>query len=47
MNDEKGKPMQDFGKNVEIWKRQPDGSWRCILDTWNSDLPAPPSSGSM
>jgi uncharacterized protein (TIGR02246 family) len=47
MNDDKGKPMQDFGKNVEIWKKQPDGSWRCILDTWNSDLPAAPSAGSM
>jgi uncharacterized protein (TIGR02246 family) len=42
MTDEKGKPVTDFGKNVEIWKRQADGSWRCIVDTWNSDLPATP-----
>jgi uncharacterized protein (TIGR02246 family) len=42
MTDEKGKPMTDFGKNVEIWKKQGDGSWRCIVDTWNSDLPANP-----
>ena len=42
MTDEKGKPVTDFGKNVEIWKKQGDGSWRCIVDTWNSDLPANP-----
>jgi uncharacterized protein (TIGR02246 family) len=42
MTDERGKPVTDFGKNVEIWKRQSDGSWRCIVDTWNSDIPADP-----
>jgi uncharacterized protein (TIGR02246 family) len=42
MTDAKGKPVADFGKNVEIWKKQADGSWRCIVDTWNSDLPATP-----
>ena len=29
---EKGKLVTDFDKNVEIWKRQTDGSWRCIVD---------------
>lgn len=38
-----GKPIADRGKNVEIWKKQPDGNWKCVLDTWNSDLPAAPS----
>ena len=42
MTNEQGKPVTDFGTNVEIWKKQPDGSWRCILDTWNSDLPVNP-----
>jgi uncharacterized protein (TIGR02246 family) len=42
MTDERGKPVTDFGKNVEIWKKQSNGSWRCIVDTWNSDLPATP-----
>jgi len=42
MTDQQGKPVTDFGKNVEIWKRQSDGSWRCIVDTWNSDLPSTP-----
>ena len=42
-NDAKGKPMTDHGKNVEIWKKQGDGHWKCIVDTWNSDLPAAPA----
>lgn len=44
-NDAKGKPVNDQGKILEIWKKQPDGRWKCAVDTWNSDLPAtPPSS---
>ena len=39
-----GKRTKDVGKNVEIWKKQPDGNWKCIVDTWNSDLPAAPPS---
>jgi ketosteroid isomerase-like protein len=40
--------VADRGKLLEIWKRQPDGSWKCAVDTWNSDgagtasPPAPP-----
>ena len=41
-NDAHGKPATDYGKIVEIWKRQPNGVWKCIVDTWNSDLPAAP-----
>lgn len=40
MNDIRGKPVADRGKTVAIWKKQPDGNWKCVLDTWNSDLPA-------
>jgi uncharacterized protein (TIGR02246 family) len=38
-----GKIVSDTGKNLEIWKKQSDGSWKCIVDTWNSDLPATPA----
>ena len=41
--DDGGKRATDRGKNVEIWKKQPDGHWKCIVDTWNSDLPATPA----
>jgi ketosteroid isomerase-like protein len=38
-----GKGATDSGKNVEIWKKQSDGHWKCIVDTWNSDLPTTPA----
>jgi len=40
MNDPSGKPVNDRGKYLEVMKRQSDGSWKCVADTWNSDLPA-------
>lgn len=36
-----GPPVNDTGKMVEIWKKQPDGQWKCIVDTYSSDLPIP------
>ena len=40
-----GKPMTDKGKYVEVWKKQSDGGWKCIVDMFSSDLPpaAPPA----
>ena len=46
MNDPKGNPLMDHGKYVEIWKKQSDGSWKCAVDTFNSDLPAAPPPAS-
>jgi ketosteroid isomerase-like protein len=34
-----GKPEADRGKYVEVWKKQPDGKWKCVADIYNSDLP--------
>jgi ketosteroid isomerase-like protein len=39
LKDSKGKAV-DSGKLVEVWKKQPDGKWKCVVDTYNSDLPA-------
>ena len=36
----KGKTSLDRGKYLSVWKKQSDGSWKCVADTWNSDLPA-------
>ncbi len=38
MNDSNGKLMKDKGKYIEIWKKQKDGSWKCVSDILNSDL---------
>jgi ketosteroid isomerase-like protein len=40
MNDPSGKPANDRGKYLEVWKKQADGTWKCVMDIWNSDLPA-------
>jgi len=39
-----GKRISDQGKNIEIWKKQADGTWKCAADSWSSDFPpAPPA----
>jgi len=35
-----GKPMTDKGKYLEVWKKQPDGNWKCVADMFNTNLPA-------
>ena len=39
VNDPKGKPMNDHGKYITVWKRQTGGGWKVIADTFNSDMP--------
>jgi len=34
-----GKPINDHGKMVEVWKKQPDKRWKVVADIFNSDLP--------
>ena len=43
--DASGKPMVDKGKYLEIWKKQADGSWKCVADMFNTDLPSMASAG--
>lgn len=40
MNDSKGQPMSDRGKYVSVWRKQSDGSWKVVVDMFNTDLPA-------
>jgi ketosteroid isomerase-like protein len=41
-NDAHGKPTTENGKYVEIWKKQADGNWKCVVDIWNPDTPVTP-----
>lgn len=34
----------DKGKFVDVWKKQTDGSWKAVVDIFNSDLPAAPTA---
>ena len=38
-----GKPVTDSGKDISVLKKQPDGTWKVVIDIWNSDLPAAPA----
>jgi uncharacterized protein (TIGR02246 family) len=38
-----GEPTKTDSKWVGIFKRQPDGNWKCIYEIWNSNLPLPES----
>jgi uncharacterized protein (TIGR02246 family) len=34
-----GKPVEEHNKAVAVWRKGPDGSWRCAVDIWNSAEP--------
>ena len=38
--DASGKLKTDKGKYLAVWKKQADGSWKCVADMFNTDLPA-------
>lgn len=33
-------PVEDLGKGLHVYGRQPDGTWKLCVDIWNSDRPA-------
>jgi len=45
MADPNGSPIHDQGKDMAVWVKQSDGTWRIVADTFNSDM-APPSGTS-
>jgi uncharacterized protein (TIGR02246 family) len=40
VNDPEGNPVTDKGKWVTVWEKQPDGTWKVVVDIWNTDQPA-------
>ena len=41
MMGEDGNMVTEPGKWLSVWKRQPDGAWRVIVETYNTDIPPP------
>jgi uncharacterized protein (TIGR02246 family) len=42
-----GKPVADRGKDMAVWKKQADNTWKMAVDTFSSDLPlAVPANSS-
>ncbi len=39
-----GQPILRTGWFLTIWKRQPDGSWRYVMDNGTPDRPPPPAA---
>lgn len=37
MLDSLGNKITIFHKGVEVWKKQEDGSWKCVVDIFNKD----------
>jgi ketosteroid isomerase-like protein len=35
--DTSGNIITTFNKSIEIWRRQKDGAWKCVVDMYNSD----------
>jgi ketosteroid isomerase-like protein len=36
-------PNTDQGKYVTMWRRQPNGDWKIVVDMFNTNLPPPPT----
>ena len=34
-----GQPVEEEGRYVRVWRKNSDGSWKIVIDTWNSDKP--------
>ncbi len=37
MNAPDGTPTATEGRAVTVWRREPDGEWRCAVDIWNAE----------
>jgi uncharacterized protein (TIGR02246 family) len=36
-----GSPIHDEGKDMAVWVKQSDGTWKIVADTFNSDMALP------
>ena len=36
-----GEAVTTLGRALTVWRREPDGEWRCAIDIWNDGPPEP------
>jgi uncharacterized protein (TIGR02246 family) len=36
-----GKPVAIPSRSLTVWRKEGDGSWKCVVDTWNDEAPPP------
>ena len=36
MNDSTGKKISIPGRGYTVWRKEADGSWKCVVDIWNN-----------
>ena len=36
-----GETVRDEVRDFHVWEKQEDGSWKVVIDIWNSQLPCP------
>jgi ketosteroid isomerase-like protein len=39
--DAQGRLMTSNGRYLTVWRREPGGRWRCVVDFWNESPPPP------
>jgi ketosteroid isomerase-like protein len=39
-----GGVMTIRGRGVAVWRKEPDGTWKCVIDIWNSGPKSAPGS---
>ena len=38
-----GTPVTTTARAITVWRREPDGQWRCVVDIWNDSPPPAPA----
>jgi ketosteroid isomerase-like protein len=36
-NGPQGKQITVYGKAITVWRKEPSGTWKCVIDIWNED----------
>jgi ketosteroid isomerase-like protein len=46
-DDSRGTAAADRGTLLRIWRKQTDGNWMCVVDTWSPDAPLPKAAAAI